>query len=201
MRQKKLKFTVLAILLIVTILSQNSIAEKNIPTEIARISLGSDVTSYPGLTQSNFMKEVVITDWHGFRKGVVSYGACEHINQILKINLKYENKSKRFYKKLLKSFRKDFGEPSEWKGDSFGVVYTWKWYFSDSQGNKVSLTLQHNSKNANETIGNIVKLSYPEKIDKERRCFSEMCQQNNKNSTPAMREERRNTDWTYLIPR
>jgi len=48
-----------------------------IPREIAGIELGSDIADYPDIEYSNYLKEVVVMDWHGFRKGIISYGICE----------------------------------------------------------------------------------------------------------------------------
>ena len=101
---------------------------------------------------------------------------CKNINQILKIDMKYEDKSEQFYQQLLGKFREQFGEPDAWSGDSFGVMHIWKWQFIDKDKNRVSLALQYNGKNSNETIGNMVRLSYPEKIEEERLCFAELCQ-------------------------
>ncbi len=173
----------------------------NAPNQIAGIALGSSVKDYPQLTESNYMKEVVITDWYGFRKGIISYGACKYVDTILKIDLKYDQKDKAFYTKLLNRFKERFGEPHEWKGDSFGVILVWKWYFTDSQNNRVSLILQHNSKNSNETIVNIVKLSYPDKIVEELQCFTQMCDATREKA--IQKELQKNTgknDWSSLIP-
>jgi hypothetical protein len=110
-----------------------------VPHEIAGIALGTSVDEYPDIVQSNFLKEVVVTDWHGFRKGNISYGTCKYVDQILKIDMKYRNKSKDFFQNLLKKFRKSFGEPDAWTGDSFGVLHVWKWQFIDKEQNRVRL--------------------------------------------------------------
>lgn len=166
------------------------------PQEIAGIALGSRVDSYPHITESNFMKEVVIKDWHGFRKGTISYGVCEYKGEILKINMKYEDKSERFYKTLLKKYRQEFGPADSWNGDSFGIVHIWKWNFTDEAQNRVSLSLQFNKKNVNETVGNLVRLSYPDKINQERLCFNQMFGQNT-----SQKKDQQKTDWSFLIPR
>ena len=152
-------------------------------------------------SKTNFLKEVVVTDWHGFRKGIISYGTCKYVDQILKIDMKYADKSKEFFKKLLKEFREKFGQPDEWNGDSFGVMHGWKWQFTDKEGNQVSLALQYNGKNSNETIGNMVRLSYPEKIEEERLCFVDMCQNSKEKIDAKGREELKKFDWSHLIPR
>ena len=183
------------------VLSPGPASADNAPHEIAGIALGSQVDSYPDIIRSNFLKEVVVTDWHGFRNGVISYGSCRYNGQILKIDMKYEDKSKEFYNTLLAKFRERFGEPDSWNGDSFGVMLIWKWQFVDSENNKISLALQHNSKNTDETLGNMIKFSLPEKIEEERRCFVDLCQQHHKETDEHRREELKKTDWSFLIPR
>jgi hypothetical protein len=171
------------------------------PHEIAGIALGTDVNSYPAITDSNFMKEVVVTDWHGFRKGVISYGICLNKDLILKIDMKYKDSSKSFYKELLERYRKKFGQKAIWAGDSFGLKSLWKWSFVDEDNNRVTLQLQHNSKDSNESLGNMVKLSYPDKIIEERRCFMEMCEQNRDEVDEKYLKELAKSDWSHLIPR
>jgi len=173
----------------------------NAPHEIAGIALGTSVDDYPDIVRTNYLQEVVVTDWHGFRKGIISYGTCKYIDQILKIDMKYEDRDEEFYEKLLREFRQKFGEPTSWNGDSFGVMRIWKWQFIDNEQNRVSLSLQYNSKNSNETIGNVVKLAYPERMVEEQRCFAEMCQQSKINTDEKRKEELRKSDWSHLIPR
>ncbi len=170
------------------------------PISIAGISLGSDVKSYPDIIDSNFMKEVVVTDWHGFRKGVISYGICRYSDTILKIDMKYEDKSKKFYHKVLKKIKAQYGDPDTWSGDSFGLKYIWKWHFTDKDDNRVTLKLQFNAKDSNETIGNMIKLSYPDKIADERRCFMEMCDANREQFDAIHLEKIQQSDWSHLIP-
>ncbi len=174
---------------------------KDTPREIGGFTLGTSISSYQDVVQSNYLKEILVTDWHGFRRGVVSYGTCRYKDEILKITMKYEDRSKKFYRKLLKKFRSKYGPPDIWNGDSFGVVYIWKWHFIDENKNRVSLSLQFNAKNTNETIGNMVKLSYPEKIKEERLCFIHSREQNKQESQKTKHQSPKETDWQYLIPR
>lgn len=170
------------------------------PISIAGISLGSDVKSYPYIIESNFMKEVVVTDWHGFRKGTISYGICLNVDTILKIDMKYEDKSKRFFNTLLKKIKTQYGDPDTWSGDSFGLKHIWKWNFTDKDNNRVTLKLQYNDKDSNETIGNMVKLSYPDKIADEQRCFMEMCDEKTESFDIKHLEKLKRSDWSHLIP-
>lgn len=171
-----------------------------VPLSIAGIALGSDVTSYPAIIDSNFMKEVVVTDWHGFRKGTISYGICLNIDKILKIDMKYEDKSKKFYNTLLEKIKAQYGDPHTWSGDSFGLKHIWKWNFTDKDNNRVTLKLHYNGKDSSETIGNMIKLSYPDKIADERRCFMEMCSETRENLDVAQLEKLNKSDWSHLIP-
>ncbi len=174
---------------------------EKVPHEIAGIALGTNVNDYPDIVQNDALREVVVTDWHGFRKGFISYGTCKNVNQILKMDMKYADKSEEFYQQLLRKFREEFGEPDAWSGDSFGVMKVWKWQFIDKDKNSVSLALQYNGKNSNETIGNVVRLSYPDKIEEEQLCFFEVCQQSNKKADEKRREELKKSGWSYLVPR
>jgi len=171
------------------------------PTEIGGFRLGSDITDYPEIESSNYLRDVVINDWHGFRKGIISYGTCAYPGKIIKLRMKYEDKSKRFYDELLKRFKEKYGKPTEWKGDAFGVLYVWKWRLYDENNERVNLILQHNLQNDDENIGNVVKMSYPEREEKERICFMEFCEENKTEEQKAQIKERRTPDWDYMIPR
>ncbi|MGB3209678.1 MAG: hypothetical protein WBB19_03140 [Desulforhopalus sp.] len=197
---RKARHWLLIFCFLLAVVPYPAVAEK-VPHEIAGIALGSSVDNYPEIIRNNFLKEVVVTDWHGFRKGIISYGTCKHIDQILKIDMKYEDKSKDFYQKLLKEFRQQFGEPDAWSGDSFGVMLAWKWHFVDKEKNRVSLTLQYNGKNSDETIGNIVKLSFPGKMEEERLCFIDICEDRKDKTDAKRREELKKSDWSHFVPR
>jgi hypothetical protein len=176
-------------------------AKNTVPHEVGGFSLGADINDYPEVVTSNFLQETVVTDRYGFRKGIISTGVCKYPDQILKMRMKYDNSSKKFFQKLLKEYKKRYGAPHEWKGDSFGIVHIWKWHFTDSDNRKVSLSLQHNLKNINENIGNLVKLSYPELVDEERACFNQMCEEKQKDLDETKLEELKQPNWEYMIPK
>lgn len=181
-------------------LAATPLLAREAPREVGGFVLGSKVSEYPEAMSTNFLKEMVVTDWYGFRKGVISYGICKYPDQIVRIELKYEDQSKAYFKKLLKDFKQRFGAPDEWKGDSFGILHIWKWYFTDNDGHKVSLLLQHNLRNPNESIGNVVKLTNSDMINEERRCFNDMCEAEMDKVDKARLEERKIPKLEYLIP-
>ncbi|WP_163340289.1 hypothetical protein [Desulfopila sp. IMCC35008] len=204
-KQHKSRLIVPISLLAMVVISALSVTALNandqVPHEVGGFSLGSDINEYPEVVASNFLQETVVTDRYGFRKGIISTGVCKYPDKILKMRLKYEDSDKKFFQKLLKEYKKKYGAPHEWKGDSFGIVHIWKWHFTDSENRKVSLSLQHNLKNINENIGNLVKLSYPELVEEERACFNQMCEEKKKDQDVKKREELKQPDWDYMIPK
>ncbi len=176
-------------------------ADQKTPLEIAGFTLGSNVADYTNIEYTNFLKEVIINDWRGFRKGIISYAICDSPGEIVKIRLKYNDPSTKFYKTLLKRYQAKFGEPDEWKGDAFGTHYIWKWKFVDESGNAVHLLLKHNRRNPNENIGNMLSLYFPDKIEKERACFNKQCASNLEMEGWGNKEERMKHSWDDLIPR
>jgi hypothetical protein len=173
---------------------------KEVPVEVGGFVLGSNVTDYPDIEYSNFLKEVVIYDWHGFDKGIISYGICDSPGEIVKIKLKYEDSSKKFFKTLLKKYKKKYGKPNEWKGDSFGILHVWKWKFTDKNNNRINLILQHNTKDPNENNGNMVKLYLPDQIVREQKCFTKTCDSHMEQRDKEQLKMRKIADWKYMIP-
>ncbi|NNK97260.1 MAG: hypothetical protein HKP41_23140 [Desulfobacterales bacterium] len=171
------------------------------PLEIAGFRLGEDITEYNDIEYTNFLKEVVVTDWHGFRKGIISYGVCAYPGKIVKIRMKYEDGSRDFFDTLLNKYKQKFGKPHEYEGDAFGILRIWKWRFLDKNQNLVTTSLQHNPQDETENIGNIVKLSYPEREEEERLCFVQQCEENRTAVDKQRLEEQKETNWDFLIPR
>ena len=171
------------------------------PQEIGGFVLGSAIGDYADVTESNFLKEIVVTNRYGFRKGIVSYGVCKYTDQILKIELKYENSTKEFFNELLKKFKDSYGPPDEWKGDSFGIHHVWKWRFIDERNREISLLLQHNLQDPSENTGNMVKMSYPHLLEEEQECFNQMCDEVKDDQEKQRREKIKEADWHFMIPR
>jgi len=196
-----MKHTVAGAILVYLLIISAHASTQEAPTEIGGFKLGEDITEYSDIEYSDYLKEVVINDWYGFRKGIISHGTCAYPGQIVTMRMKYADPTKSFYDELLKKFKKKFGKPAEWNGDAFGVVYSWKWRFIDENNRRVSLTLQHNLQNDNQNIGNMVKLSYPEMVEEERLCFIEYCEENKSAEEQEKIKERMQPDWDYMIPR
>ncbi len=169
----------------------------NVPLEINGFKLGASIEEYEFLKARNYLKDIMIDDIGGFRRGTISFGNCERLGEIVRIKLKYKNDSHKFYKQLLKRFKNKFGKPEEFTGDAFGIVLSWKWRFRDKDNNYISLVLQHNKKNLTETMGNMVKLSMPDRIEAERKCFLKICEEEKLVCPVSMTSD----DWDNLIPK
>ena len=177
------------------------------PHEIAGFVLGKNIdgikdrldmsTDLP-VRRRESLHEVEIKTMEGFKSGLITYGTCAKLGQIVRIKLKYAESSKKFYKTLLKRFKKRFGEPSEWRGDPFHIFLDWKWSFTDKDGNQISLHLQHNTRDAEEKIGNAVKLTSRTALEAEWKCHEEKTASK---STRKIKKQKGPIDWEFVIPR
>ena len=181
------------------------------PHEIAGFVLGKNISQYRDrikpetdlpVRHTESVHEVEIKDMDGFKSGVISYGTCEEPGKIIRIRLKYADNSKTFYETLLKHFKDRFGQPSEWRGDPFHIVINWKWSFTDTENNRISLQLQHNTKDSEENIGNTVKLAMTNAVEAEQRCFDKKeAEAKNQGEKAKGRGRQEPITLEHLIPR
>ena len=172
--------------------------EQIIPSIAGGFTLNSSIEDYDLESYDNYLREVIVTNLEGYHKGFITYGTCENQGKILRIKLKYENRSSDFFKELLKRYKNTFGSKPKFSGDQFGNVKSWKWSFTNEQGQQVTLVLQHNLKDSDESIGNMVKLSLPDLMNAERQCFNKI---HFKKETKDAKQTGINSDWGQLIPK
>ena len=178
--------------MIIGLIPWSAAAEPTAPSSVGGFILDRSIEEYPVKGYAYYLNEMIYTDLKGYRKAFITYGACRNKGKILRIKLKYENKSFDFFKELLSRYREKFGAKPKFSGDQFGNVRAWKWSFTDDQGRRVNLELQHNLRDDEESIGNMVKLSLPDLMNDERRCFNEL-----HDPEGGVAEE---ADWKDLIP-
>ena len=169
--------------------------EYRVPSSAGGFTLNSQIKDYGVSSYENYLKEVIFTDLEGFRKGFITYGVCNRPGEVLRIKLKYQDKSYKLFEQLLKKYRESFGEKPKFTGDAFGNVKSWKWSLTNDQGQRVKLVLQHNLKDSDESMGNTLKLSLPDLMNEERICFNKSLPQKSGNDSPTSE-----TDWAKLIP-
>ena len=152
----------------------------------------------------DYLDEVEVNMCDAFKSGLISIANCDQKDRVVRIKLKYQDSSPKFYEKLLKRFKRKFGEPNQWKGDAFGVMVAWKWSFMNEAGERISMILQHNSQDEELKMGNVIKLANTSAIENEEECFEKQ----KKMKSMALQRKKRlkpldlsNPDiWNYLIP-
>ena len=198
---KRMTGTTMALgLILFFLITASSAADRAAPSAVGGFTLNSSIDDYQTENHLNYLSEVIYTDLQGFRKGFITYGTCQNKRKILRIKLKYEDGSQDFFSELLQRYKKAFGDNPSFSGDPFGNVKSWKWSFSNEQGQRVTLELQHNLKDTDESIGNMVKLSMPDLMDEERRCFNQL-HDTDDNGPAAQAAEKEHLDWSLLIPK
>jgi hypothetical protein len=180
------------------------------PHEIAGFALGKNIADYEDMIRmetmlpiryAEFLKEVEIRNIPGYKSGLITYGDCVDPGRILRIKLKYADSSRKFYNDLLDRYKKRFGKPDRWRGDPFHVLVAWKWSFTDQEGNRISLILQHNIEDTTRKIGNAVKLSMLNFEEEEIECFEK---KESEIRVPEMEQDRKagvEQNWDLFIPR
>ena len=138
------------------------------------------------------IEEVEIRPIKGIKSGLIAYATCAAPGHVVRIKLKYKDASKSFFEDLLKRIKNKYGDPDEYRGDPFRILIAWKWSFSDKDGNRISMTLQHNSQDADEKRGNAIKLTMINLVEEDQRCY--------KAKALDHREKLRQRDWTVLDP-
>ena len=138
------------------------------------------------------IEEVEIKPIKGFKSGLIAYATCTAPGHIVRIKLKYKDTSKKFFENLLKRIKKRYGEPEEYRGDPFHIFIAWKWSFIDKDDNRISLTLQHNSKDTEVKRGNAIKLTMRNLVEEDQRCY--------KIKALDHREKLRQRDWKVMDP-
>ena len=173
---------VLSILIIFYALSFSGFCLAQAPHQVGGFVLGKNISEYNDrlrmdaaipVRHMEWINEVEIKHMDGFKSGYIWYGTCSSPGQIIRITLKYADPSKKYYERLLKIFKQRFGEPGEWRGDSFHIVLAWKWSFKDEKGNRIGLELQHNTRDEEMRKGNTLKLRMVNLIEEEAKCYEE----------------------------
>jgi len=200
------------ITLVITLFFTGICQAKTVPHQVGGFVLGEDISSYKDkldmtsdlpIRHMECIRELEVMGLEAFKSGLIAYGTCDAPGKIVRIKLKYQERGKKRYEQLLKRFKKQFGAPDEWRGDPFGIVLAWKWSFTDSRNNRISLTLQHNTKDVEEKIGNSVKLTLTSQLEKEKACWKRKYPEAAapRETTKSGKKEQKDVNWKQLVPR
>ena len=158
----------------------HSTAQAKFPVHLGGFALGGDTAAYQNSINMESCREIPFKTYlgegriippPGFKSGTITYGLCDKKNKILRIKLKFKDSSRPFFKKLLREYKEQLGQPDEYKGDPFHTLIAWKWSFTNNKKEKISLILQYNNVIGDEKMGNTVKLTLMSQLKKERACF------------------------------
>lgn len=194
----------LLFLLLFPLLAPCTLQGEEAPTRIAGFVIGRDVsafkehldmsTSLP-VRYLESLKEVEIANTPGFKSGLIAYSTCADPNKVVRIKLKYADASEDFFNKLFTHIKSRFGEPDRYRGDSFGMVTSWKWSFTDRRGHALSLIISHNTMDVDEKMGNAIKLTDITALTDEQKCFEKLAPQGAEAKMP------RKLVWDDFLPR
>ena len=138
------------------------------------------------------IEEVELKAMEGIKSGLIGYATCTAPGHIVRIKLKYQDPSKKFYEELLKRIKKKFGKPDQYQGDPFHIVISWKWSFIGKKNERITMTLQHNTMDTEEKVGNSIKLTNRSLIEEDLKCY--------KAKALDQREKLRHRDWQVMTP-
>ena len=184
----------------------------DVPSQVAVFKLNSNIgdlkdyvimeTALPIRYMEN-IEEVEIKPIEGIKSGLIAYATCAAPGHIVRIKLKYKDASKKFYESLLKQIKKKFGDPNEYRGDPFHILIGWKWSFVNKDGSLISMTLQHNSLDTEEKMGNAIKLTMTSLIEEDRRCYKTKALDQREKLRQSARETMKpdSSGWSLFVPR
>ena len=202
------KYNTFWVAIIILAISGTSFAET--PHQLGPFILGHDINEFTDFVQMDTslpirymesIREVEIKPIKGFKSGLIAYGICTAPNRVVRIKLKYSDSTKAFYEKLKKRIENRFGKNNEYRGDPFHIVIGWKWSFTDTDNNTITLLLQHNTRDEEEKMGNSIKLTMTNLLKSDWEC--------NKNKAPTEQaggnvsepQELEQTGWDLFVPR
>ena len=168
------------ILLIVCLVLSAGRSSAEVPYQVGPFALNRPVGDFEKFIRfetalpvryMEYVHEAEIKPIKGFKSGLIAYSTCEEPGRIIRIKLKYADSSKKFFETLLKRIESRFGKSTEYRGDPFHIVIAWKWSFVDGENNRISMTLQHNTRDEEEKIGNSIKLSLTSHVEEYSGCY------------------------------
>lgn len=202
------KYASIGALILIMTLADTSYAQA--PHQIGPFILDRDIAEFTDyvymdtalpIRHMESIHEVEVKPIKGFKSGLIAYGTCAVSHHIVRIKLKYKDNSKAFFEKLKKRIVQRFGEADEYRGDPFHIVIAWKWSFVNRNNQKISLTLQYNSRDEEEKMGNSIKLSMTSLIGDERQCHDKSIDKTIADKDQAQPIVMDQTGWDLFCPR
>ncbi len=153
------------------------------PLELAGIRLGQTVEAMGDRLVASatdrafhrpYIGNVPVAPTPGFRSGYAEVGLCAKPGRIVRVKMHYADDSLAFFNHVMAALKKRYGEPSEWRGNAFGTLRTWKWSLKAPDGQPVSLILMHYAgEDGAFTEGNSIRIAATSLVREEERCQAE----------------------------
>lgn len=202
------KYNTFWVAIIILAISGTSFAET--PHQLGPFILGHDINEFTDFVQMDTslpirymesIREVEIKPIKGFKSGLIAYGTCTASNRVVRIKLKYSDSTKAFYEKLKKRIENRFGKNNEYRGDPFHIVIEWKWSFTDTDNNTITLLLQHNTRDEEEKMGNSIKLTMTNLLKSDWECHKNKAPTEQAGGNVSEPQELEQTGWDLFVPR
>lgn len=159
----------------------SAFAGNTFPDTLAGFKLGEDINQYESfcnmheanaMSDAPFLTEVLIKPdvLPGVRGGSLNYGNCQNKNKLVRIKLKFNDRSQKLFEKLLKRYKRAFGDPNGYKGDAFKNVIAWEWIFTNRDGEKMNVLLMWSRDNEIRP-GVSIKMTNVSLYDQEYDCY------------------------------
>jgi len=150
------------------------------PTTIAGLTLGEHMGNHQKYCETGeatpipdmpFLKEVHFIPGAipGVRGGSLTYANCDDVDMLMRVKLKFHDRSQHFFDKLYKKYEKAYGKPDSYEGDTFRNIIAWKWVFTRGD-ERMSILLMW-SKKAEMRPGVSIKMTYDSVMENEYRCY------------------------------
>ena len=180
MRKLAWALTGLVVIGLLALVPAGPVRAADAPMELAGIRLGKTVeelgaklvtSSADKAFQRPCLGLVAVAPVAGFRSGYVDYGLCAKPGRIVRIKMNYADESLGFYERLLTALKKRYGEPTQWRGNAFGTLRTWKWGLKAANGRSISLILMHyEGDDGAFTEGNSIRIADTDMVREEEQC-------------------------------
>jgi len=170
-------------LLVLVALAANASAADVFPSTLAGFTLGESVRKYESfcniaeatpMSDAPFLTEALIKPdaLPGVRGGSLIYGNCKNKDRLVRIKLKFNDRSKDLFDTLMEAYKQKFGKPDSYQGDTFKNVIAWEWTFSNDAGEKIAVLVMW-SRDKEMRPGVSIKMTNTTLYDAEYDCFKE----------------------------
>lgn len=177
-----MKRTIAFALTMLLLSASAAMAADGFPLTLAGITLGKDIKTFTAccdmqlaspMPDAPFLNEVHLKADYvpGVRGGSLTYANCNDIGKVGRIKLKFHDRSKDLFEKLLDKYTTAFGKPDSYQGDAFRNIIAWQWDFAKGD-EKVALLLMW-SRLKEMRPGVSIKMTLSSLVDSEYACFKE----------------------------